>query len=156
MLKSWMVIGGVALVVALLGGTLTPKDQWFYRLRRPQWLTFEGAIPFIWTFILICGVWSAYLVWEADPSSQKSWWLMGLYLLVELAIMAYTLVMFSVRSLMVGVVLGATGTLLGAILAWFVLPISAWAFALLLPYLIWSPIGTYVTWAMIHLNPGNA
>jgi tryptophan-rich sensory protein len=26
----------------------------------------------------------------------------------------------------------------------------------LLPYLVWSPIGTYVTWQMIGLNPGNA
>ncbi|HBK65220.1 MAG TPA: TspO protein, partial [Cyanobacteria bacterium UBA11166] len=24
---------------------------------------------------------------------------------------------------------------------------------LLLPYIIWSPIGTYTTWAMIALNP---
>lgn len=156
MLKSWMVIGGIALLVALIGGVLTPKDRWFYRLNRPQWLTFESAIPFIWTFILICGAWSAYIVWEANPERQSAWLLMGLYLLVEIAIMAYTLVMFSIRSLMVGVIIGAAGTFLGAILAVMVLPISVWAFVLLLPYLIWSPIGTYVTWAMIRLNPENA
>jgi translocator protein len=156
MLKSWLVIGGVALGVALIGSSLTPNNRWFSRLRRPQWLTFEWAIPFIWTFILICGVWSAYRVWETDPGSQMSGLLMGLYLLVEIAIMAYTPVMCSIRSLTVGVIIGATGTLLGTILALLVFPISIWAFVLLLPYLIWSPIGTYVTWEMIRLNPGNA
>jgi tryptophan-rich sensory protein len=34
-----------------------------------------------------------------------------------------------------------------------VFPVSSWAGILLLPYLIWSPIGTYVTWEMSHLNP---
>lgn len=156
MLKSWMAIGGVALVVALIGGALTPKNRWFNSLRRPRWLTFEAAIPFIWTFILICGVWSAYNVWEADPGSDRSWFLMGFYLVVELAILAYTFVMFRTRSLKVGVAIGIIGSILGVILALSVLPISVWGFVLLLPYLIWNPIGTYVTWAMIPLNPEDA
>jgi benzodiazapine receptor len=78
---------------------------------------------------------------------------MGFYLIVEIAIMAYTPVMCAFRSLMVGTIIGATGTLLGAILAVLVWPISTWAFVLLLPYLLWSPIGTYVTWRMAQLNP---
>ncbi|MDP5339611.1 MAG: TspO protein, partial [Nodularia sp. (in: cyanobacteria)] len=27
---------------------------------------------------------------------------------------------------------------------------------LLVPYLLWSPIGTYTTWKMISLNPQDA
>ncbi|HEY9813633.1 MAG TPA: TspO protein, partial [Candidatus Sericytochromatia bacterium] len=27
---------------------------------------------------------------------------------------------------------------------------------LLLPYVIWSPIGTYTTWEMMKLNPNDA
>jgi benzodiazapine receptor len=153
MIPSWLIIGAVALIVAGVGSSLTPNQQWFSRQRRPQWLTFEPAIPLIWTVILICGAWSAYIVWEAQPGN---WFLMGFYLVVELAIMAYTPVMCAFRSLMVGVIIGATGTLLGAILALLVAQISTWAFVLLLPYLIWSPIGTYVTWRMAQLNPGSA
>lgn len=153
MIPSWLVIGGVALIVAGVGSSITPNLQWFNRQRRPDWLTFEKFIPVIWTVVLICGVWSAYLVWQAQPGN---WFLMAFYLVVEIAIIAYTPVMCAFKSLMVGTIVGATGTLLGAILAVLVWPISLWAFVLLLPYLLWSPIGTYVTWRMAQLNPGGA
>jgi tryptophan-rich sensory protein len=156
MIKSWMVIGAVALLVVLGGGLLTPDSRWFNRLQRPRWLTFEPAIPFIWTVIYICGGWSAYVVWEREPGSTRTWWLMGLYLLLELVTTAYTVVMFRVRSLKVGTIIGGTGAVLSIILALLVLPISIWASLLLLPYILWSPIGTYTTWEMIRLNPEDA
>lgn len=154
MIKSWMVIAAVILLVALASNLVSPDDvRWFRRLRRPEWLTFEPAIPIIWTIIFICGGWSAYIVWEADPGSTKTWWLMGFYLLVEIAIIAYTPVMFRFRSLKDGTIIGAIGSILGIILALIVWPVSVWATALLIPYVIWSPIGTYTTWEMIRLNP---
>lgn len=154
MIKSWMVIGAVTLLVALGANLITPKDvKWFKRLQRPRWLTFEPLIPVIWTVIFICGAWSAYIVWESDPGSQKTWWLMGGYLLLELVTIAYTPVMFRLRSLKVGTIIGGTGAVLGVILALIVLPISTAACLLLVPYVIWSPIGTYTTWEMMKLNP---
>ena len=154
MIKSWMVIGLVALLVAFAGGLITPKGaRWFNRLQRPRWLTFEAAIPFIWTVIYICGGWSAYIVWENDPGSTRTWWLMALYLLLELVTTAYTPVMCRLRSLKVGTIIGGAGAVIGIILAVIVFPISIWASALLLPYVIWSPIGTFTTWQMMQLNP---
>lgn len=153
MIKSWMVIGGVTLLVALAANFITPSDrQWFNRLRRPRWLTFEAAIPLIWTVVFICGAWSAYIVWE----NTRSWLLMGFYLLLEIITIAYTPVMFRLRSLKAGTIIGGTGAVLGILLVLTALPISRWAALLLLPYVIWSPIGTYTTWEMIRLNPGDA
>lgn len=154
MIRSWMVIGAVTLIVALGGNFITPSDaKWFKRLQRPRWLTFEVLIPFIWMFVFICGAWSAYNVWESDPGSTKTWLLMGLYLLVELVTTAYNPAMLRLRHLKIGTILGCIGAVLGIILALLVLPISFWAFLLLLPYVIWTPIGTYTTWAMMKLNP---
>ncbi len=153
MIRSWMVIGAVTLLVVLGGGLITPDPRWFNRLQRPRWLTFEPAIPFIWTVIFICGAWSAYIVWEREPGSTRTWWLMGLYLLLELVTIAYTPVMFRLRSLRVGTIIGGTGAVIGIILALLVLRISIWATLLLLPYVVWSPIGTYTTWEMMRLNP---
>ncbi len=153
MIRSWMVIGGVTLLVALAANFFTPSDrQWFKRLRRPRWLTFEAVIPLIWTVIFICGAWSAYIVWE----STKSWLLMGLYLLLEIVTIAYTPVMFRLRSLRVGTIIGGIGAVIGILLALVVLPISGWAALLLLPYVLWSPIGTYTTWEMSRLNSEDA
>ena len=157
MIKSWMVIGGVTLLVALAANFISDPDRkWFKRLRRPSWLFFEAAIPLIWTVIFICGAWSAYIVWEQDPGSDRTWLLMALYLLLEIVTIAYTPVMFKLRSLKVGTIIGGTGAIIGIILALAVLQISGWAFILLLPYVIWSPIGTYTTWEMIRLNPADA
>jgi translocator protein len=157
MIKSWMVIGAVTFLVALGSNLITPKDvKWFKRLQRPRWLTFEFAIPIIWIIVFICGAWSAYIMWEKDPGSPRTWWLMGFYLLVEIAIVAYNPVMLRLRSLKAGTIVGGIGAILGVLLALTVLPISGWAALLLLPYIIWSPIGTYTTWEMMHLNPESA
>jgi translocator protein len=157
MIKSWMVIGAVTVLVAFGSSVLRPKDvKWFARLRRPQWLTFEALIPVIWMFVFVCGAWSAYIVWEADPGSSNTWFLMGFYLLVEAVIVAYSPAMFWTRRLNVGTVIGGAGAVLGLILALLVWPISSWAALLLLPYLLWSPIGTYTTWEMSKLNPESA
>ncbi len=142
----------VAVVVAVLLNRAIPTDmQWFWRLRRPAWLTFEPAIPFIWVTIFICGIISATLVWEAQPPTPWVW--MAGYLTVELAILLYMPVMCNLRNLRVGVIIGATGWALGSLLALQVISISMGATVLLLPYVLWSPIGTYVTWEMIKLNP---
>ncbi len=153
MIKSWMVIGGVTLLVALAANFITPGDrQWFRRLRRPSWLIFEAAIPIIWTVIFICGAWSAYIVWE----NTGNWLLMGFYLLLEIVTIAYTPVMFRLRSLRVGTIIGGIGAIIGILLTLTVLRISGWAALLLVPYVIWSPIGTYTTWEMSRLNPADA
>ncbi|RMF25943.1 MAG: TspO protein [Cyanobacteria bacterium J083] len=132
------------------------KDfRWFKSLRRPTWLTFEGAIPLIWIIIFICGAWSAYNVWQANPGKLFTWLLMSLYLLLEILICLYTLLTCKTRSLKVGTIIGAIGFCLGVILALIVLNISHTAFWLLLPYLLWSPIGTFVTWQMMQLNPDD-
>jgi benzodiazapine receptor len=157
MIKSWMVIGGVVILVALGANIMTPGDRkWFKRLQRPRWLTFEALIPLIWTTIFICGAWSAYIVWEKNPGTTQTWWLMGLYLLLEIITIAYTPVMFRLRSLKVGTIIGGIGFIISIILTLIVLQISGWAALLLVPYLLWSPIGTYTTWAMIRLNPQDA
>lgn len=158
MIKSWMVIGGVAFLVALANNiVLTPDDiRWFNRLTRPGWLTFEKAIPLIWIIVFIAGAWSAILVWETEPGLSQTWVLMGFYLLLEIVILSYTPVMCKAQSLRVGTILGGTGFILGLMLMVSVWPVSQTAAYLLLPFVLWSPIGTYTTWAMLPLNPADA
>jgi translocator protein len=154
MIKSWLIIGIVATLVGAGLSRLNTLEgnRWFNRQRRPRWLTFEGLIPFIWIVVFICGAWSAYVTWEAAAPKSPPWGLMALYLLLEVVIMLYTPSMFWFRSLRIGTIVGAIGWFVGAILATLVLPISTMAVILLIPYLAWSPIGTYVTWVMEGLN----
>jgi translocator protein len=152
MIPAWLVIVIVAVLVGVGLNRLIPSDQrWFYRLRRPTWLTFEGAIPLIWITIFIAAGWSAYAVWQ----TSQSWGLMAGYLLLEIVTLSYTSVMCFFRKLRVGVVIGATGFFVAVLLAIAVLPVSQLGAWLLVPYLLWSPIGTFVTWKMMALNPGD-
>lgn len=158
MIPSWLAIGLVTFVVPFtINRFISSKDfRWFKRLSRPDWLVIEPAIPVIWTVIFICGAWSAYNVWQANPGTTNTWLLMAFYLLVEITISLYTVVMCKTRSLKKGTLIGGTGFFLGVILAITVLPISTTAFWLLVPYILWSPIGTLATWQMMHLNPQDA
>lgn len=154
MIRPWMVIGLVTFLVALGSALIRPRDiPWAARLDRPNWLFFEPAIPLIWTVVFACGAWSASLVWLEDPGSLKTWLLMGFYLVVEIVTVAYIPATLRLRSLEVGTFLGAAGVVLGVLLALSILPISSSAVLFLLPYLIWSPVGTYTTRRMIDLNP---
>lgn len=78
---------------------------------------------------------------------------MGWYLLVEIVTVAYIPATLRLRSLAVGTVLGGLGFVLGVGLALLVWNISHQAALLLLPYILWSPIGTLTTRRMIDLNP---
>ena len=157
-----MIVTGLLITVAAiaigfaLNRIIAADQRWFFQLRRPNWLTFEQFIPIVWISIFICGIISANYVWHADPYGFRTWLLMAGYGILEIAILAYTPVMCKMRSLMAGVIIGGGGFGIGLILALLVLPVSPLSFALLVPFLLWSPIGTYITWEMLWLNPGKS
>ena len=152
-MKSWMWIGIITLAIALLSNIIRPQDvKWFRRLERPDWLTFEKLIPVIWTTVFVCGGWSAYIVWE----QTQSWTWMAAYIVLEVVTIAFTPVLFWSHSLKAASVIGGTGFVIGLLLAIAVTRVSIWAALLLVPYLLWSPIGTFTTWQMDKLNPNAA
>ncbi len=155
-MKPWIIIGGVTFIVALGSFLFRPREdlRWVKRLNLPRWLAvIEPIIPLIWTVIFSCGAISAVLIWQNDPGSLKTWLLMGCYLLVEIVTVAYIPLTLRSRSLAIGTFLGGLGSILCLLLAIAVLPISALAVLLLVPYLLWSPFGTYATYELIAFNP---
>ena len=141
----------ILLAMLAVGLTIKPsRDQfaWFMRLRRPAWLGFERWIPLIWISIYACFYGSALLTWNASGS----WWLMAGYLLLLLLVQGYTWLICTSRRLASGTAIGFAGWVWGLALAVLVLNQSRPAAVLLLPYLLWSPVGTLVTWQMQHLN----
>ncbi len=154
MVLTWLAIAAVTFLIGFALNQLFPSDyKWFMRLRRPRWLTFEKLIPVIWISIFICGITSATYLWQSSAPANQIWLMMVRYAIVEVAVLLYTPVMTRLRNVRVGALVGAIGFVLGLILtlqAWQISPISGW---LLMPYLLWSPVGTYVTWVMARLNP---
>ncbi|MEX0587875.1 MAG: tryptophan-rich sensory protein [Cyanobium sp.] len=141
----------ILLVMVLVAVGLNPaRDDmaWFIKLRRPRWLVFEGLIPIIWLLIYACFYGSAWLSWQAS----WSWALMAAYLVQLLLVQSYTLLICRSRSLGNGTAIGFAGWVWGVALTLVVVMQSPRAAALLVPYLLWSPVGTWVTWRMRQLN----
>lgn len=138
----------VMVAVALVLNPGREQFAWFMRLRRPAWLRFERLIPLIWISIYACFYLSALLTWNASRSPV----LMAGYLVLLLLVQSYTWLICRSRRLAYGTVIGFAGWLWGAALAALVLSRSGTAAALLIPFLLWSPVGTLVTWQMQRLN----
>ena len=141
----------ILLVMALVTVGLNPRREefrWFLQLRRPRWLTFERWIPLIWLVIYGCFYGSALISWNAGGR----WDLLAGYLLLLVLVQSYTLVICRTRLLRNGTAVGFIGWVWGLALTIAVAPLSGPAWLLLLPYLLWSPVGTLVTWQMQRLN----
>jgi len=137
-------------LVAVVAGLNPNRRQfsWFLQLRRPAWLTFERWIPLIWITIYACFYASALQAWNASWSLP----LLAGYLLLLVLVQSYTWLICRTRRLANGTVVGFAGWAWGVALAVIVLGSSRNAALLLLPYLLWSPVGTLVTWQMQRLN----
>jgi tryptophan-rich sensory protein len=102
----------------------------------------------IWLAIYGCFYASALLVWNRT----NSWGLMAGYLLLLVLVQSYTWLICRTRRLANGTAVGLAGWLWGVVLTLVVAGSSQLAALLLIPYLLWSPVGTLVTWQMQRLN----
>jgi tryptophan-rich sensory protein len=151
-MPAWLPIAAlIAAAMVAVVALLTPSKEdfaWFLRLRRPRWLTFERWIPLIWVVIYACFYASAFQLWQA---ARQPWILLG-YLLLLVLVQSYTWLICRTRRLRSGTAVGFAGWVWGVALAVVVLSHSLPAALLLVPYLLWSPVGTFVTWTMEALN----
>ncbi len=68
--RSWLPIGaaaGAALLVALLGGTITDLGDWYQNLRSPPWKPADWLFGPAWTLIFAMAALSAVMMWRAVP-----------------------------------------------------------------------------------------
>ncbi|WP_216902778.1 TspO/MBR family protein [Synechococcus sp. CCY 9618] len=148
-MPAWLTILLVMGVVIVLLTPSRAEFRWFMQLRRPRWLSFERWIPLIWSLIYLCFYASALLSWQSGGGEAP----MAAYLVLQVLVQSYTLLICRTRRLVWGTAAGLAGWLWGLGLTIRVAGFSAPAAWLLLPFLLWSPIGTFVTWRMQKLNP---
>ena len=149
-MPAWLTI---LLVMGLTITVLTPSRQqfaWFLRLRRPRWLTFERWIPLIWLVVYLCFYASALIRWQVGGTTAAL--TMAAYLVLLVLVQSYTLLICRTRRLVWGTAAGLARWFWGLGLALALLAASRPASLLLVPFLLWSPIGTFVTWRMQKLN----
>jgi benzodiazapine receptor len=138
--------------LCLVGGLMTPRADWYARLRKPAWQPPGWAFGPGWTIILGLAAWAAVRAWNAGDAAQQRDVLIlfgvnGLFHLLwsplffklqrpDWALIEVPFLWASVLAMVIGL--------------W---PIDSLAALLILPYLAWVAFAASLNWKVVDLNP---
>ena len=78
-----IIAGSLAVVTAIVGGTITVLDDWYYSLEQPAWAPPDDMFGIIWTAIFAMIAVSGVLAWEKAPTRRESETIGGISLSVH-------------------------------------------------------------------------
>jgi tryptophan-rich sensory protein len=141
-----------ALTLAGAGGALTSIGPWYKNLKKPSWQPPDWLFGPAWTVILGSAAWAGILAWEGAASTGKQMNVAGLYVLNFILHFLWSPLFFALKR--PDWALKESVLLWGSVVALCVgvLPYSALASALLLPYLVWVTFATFLNYAIVRLN----
>jgi benzodiazapine receptor len=143
----------VCMAAAAVGGLLTAKaiKEWYRTLRKPSWNPPDWAFGPVWTILYVLMAISAWLVWEEGGLHQQ---IIPLSIFgIQLALnVAWSAIFFYKRKLLGGLieVIGLWAAILATIIAFWGVSIAA--AALLIPYIAWVSIASYLNYTIWRLN----
>jgi tryptophan-rich sensory protein len=141
-----------ALILAGAGGALTSIGPWYRNLKKPSWQPPDWLFGPAWTVILSSAAWAAILAWEGADSLSDKMVVSGLYAANFVFHFAWSPLFFALKR--PDWALKESFFLWGSVvvLCVGVLPYSALASALLLPYALWVTFATYLNYVIVKLN----
>ncbi len=138
--------------LCLIGGLMTPRGDWYARLRKPVWQPPGWLFGPAWTIILGLSAWSGVIAWGAshDPADHHA--ILIVFTVNGLFHLLWSPLFF--RAQRPDWALAEVPFLWGSIVAlivglWPIAPQAAW---LNLPYLAWVSFATYLNWTIVRLN----
>ncbi|KQT18687.1 TspO protein [Methylobacterium sp. Leaf399] len=152
---NWAPIGvaaAVAVLCALAGGLLTTIGPWYKALRKPSWQPPEWVFGPVWTTIFILAAISGVMAWEADPRPGPRTALVVAYAINVVLNIAWSGLFFRMRrpdwAFVEVLVLWASVVSLIVVTA----SIATVPALLLLPYLAWVSVASYLNLTIVRLN----
>jgi tryptophan-rich sensory protein len=154
-LSDWRpaaVAAASAILLAIAGGLLTTTGPWYKSLRLPAWKPPDWAFGPVWSTIFTLAAISAVMAWNAAPSAEFRWTLIvayavngalnvawsGIFFRMRRPDWAFVEVLFLWLSILVLIVVTAQASGLAALM--------------LLPYLAWVSVATYLNLTIVRLN----
>lgn len=156
MTRSWLMpallAGLAALLVAMVGGTITDLGPWHQSLRQPSWSPPNWLYGVVWTVIFALAALSAVTAWRSIRSQRAAEWTMGLFALNGFLNILWSFLFFRAHR--------PDWALAELCLLWLsvlVLIVLCWrhsrtAALLLIPYLAWVSIAGALNWEVVRLN----
>jgi tryptophan-rich sensory protein len=151
-LKPVSTAAGAALLVAILGGTMTDTGPWYQALEKPAWQPPDWAFAPAWTIIFALAAAAAAIAWRDAPDWRTRKWVAGLFALNGFLNVAWSLLFFQLRR--PDWALAEVVLLWGSILQLVVYlgRFSPPAARLLLVYLAWVTFAAILNLAVVLLN----
>ncbi|MGC6399074.1 TspO/MBR family protein [Sphingomonas sp. FW199] len=147
-----VIAGSLALVTALVGGTLTVLDEWYYALRQPEWAPPGYAFGIIWTAIFAMIALAGVRMWQTAPTRRDAEVAIGLFALNGFLNLGWSFLFFRMHRPDLALYELAALWLSILALILFCGRFSKGAAALLVPYLIWVTIAGALNYQVVQLN----
>lgn len=149
---------GVAVAIAIVGGTLTDLGPWYQSLRQPGWKPPDLLFGPTWTVIYACCVAAFVIAWRRAASLDEGRrralrdWLTALFALNGFLNVAWSLIFFRLRRPdWAAIEVVALWLSIGALMV-FLWRLSRPSSLLLAPYLAWVSVAAALTWAVARMN----
>jgi translocator protein len=142
----------VAIIVALAGGLLTDIGPWYQALKKPSWNPPNWLFGPVWSTIFTLAVIAAVMAWRRAPGAQDEAMIIILFGANAVFNIAWSLFFFYLRRpdwAMAEVVFLWGSVLALIIFMWRFSPVSS---LLLLPYITWVSIASFLNWTILRLN----
>jgi translocator protein len=145
----------IVLLVGLLGSLATTPElaTWYVTLAKPVWTPPNSWFGPIWTTLYILMGIALYLVWR-EGLDRKDVKLAILVFAVQLVLnLLWSVVFFSLHSLLGGLILVIAlwiGILVNIIVFYRIYKPAG---LILIPYIVWVSIATYLNFSVYLLNP---
>lgn len=152
-LRPVLVAAAAAVLVALLGATMTDLGPWYQDLRKPAWQPPDWLFGPVWTLVFALAALSGTLAWRSVPDRAGRDWIVGLFGLNGVLNILWSALFF--RAERPDWALLEVGALWLSILLLilFLARRTVAAGWLLVPYLAWVTFAAFLNWAVVRLNP---
>ena len=144
--------GAAAIVVAVLGASMTDLGPWYHNLKKPDWQPADWAFGPAWTLIFALAALSGATAWKNAPDEASREWVIGLFALNGFLNVLWSALFFRLHR--------PDWALVEVSFLWLsvLLPLvvfsrySTTASALLVPYLAWISFASALNFEVSRLN----
>ncbi len=144
--------GFFAVLVALVGVTITDIGPWYHALHQPRWAPPDAIYGAAWTIIYATAAVAGVTAWLAMETARDREWLIGLFALNGFLNVAWSVLFFQLKRPDWALIEVSALWLSVAALIVFVRPRSTWSGILLVPYLLWVTFAAFLNYTVVHLN----
>lgn len=142
----------LALITAMVGGSITVLNDWYYTLQQPSWAPPGYMFGIVWTTIFALIALAGFLGWQKAPSRRTAEIMLGLFALNGFLNLSWSFLFFRMErpDLAFYELIALWLSILALII--FCGRFSKSASLLLVPYLVWVTIAGMLNYQIVALN----